>query len=47
MQIAAGEYGYNLPYFQQMLDAGAVDVLQADATRCGGISTFLKVRSIM
>ena len=25
-----------------MLDAGAVDVLQADATRCGGISVFLK-----
>lgn len=42
MKIAAGEYGYNLPYFEQMLDAGAVDVLQADATRCGGISTFLK-----
>lgn len=42
MNIAAGEYGYNLPYFEQMLDARAVDVLQADATRCGGISTFLK-----
>lgn len=42
MNIAAGEYGYNLPYFEQMLNAGAVDVLQADATRCGGISTFLK-----
>ena len=42
MQIAAGEYGYHLPYFEEMMDAGAVDVLQADATRCGGISTFLK-----
>ncbi len=42
LQVAAGEYGYNLPYFQQMTGAGAVDVLQADATRCGGISTFLK-----
>jgi len=42
MQIAAGEYGYNLPYFQEMMSAGAVDVLQADATRCGGISSFLK-----
>ncbi len=42
INIAAGEYGYNLPYFEQMLDAGAVDVLQADATRCGGISVFLK-----
>ena len=45
MNIAAGEYGYNLPYFQQMLNAGAVDILQSDATRCGGISTFLKAGS--
>ena len=36
MQIAAGEYGYDLPYFERMLAAGAVDVLQADATRCAG-----------
>jgi L-alanine-DL-glutamate epimerase-like enolase superfamily enzyme len=42
MNIAAGEYGYNLSYFEQMISAGSVDVLQADATRCGGISTFLK-----
>jgi L-alanine-DL-glutamate epimerase-like enolase superfamily enzyme len=42
MQIAAGEYGYNLPYFQEMMNSAAVDVLQADATRCGGISSFLK-----
>jgi L-alanine-DL-glutamate epimerase-like enolase superfamily enzyme len=42
MNIAAGEYGYNLPYFERMLEAEAVDMLQADATRCGGISGFLK-----
>ena len=42
MSIAAGEYGYNLPYFESMLDAGAVDILQGDATRCGGVSGFLK-----
>jgi L-alanine-DL-glutamate epimerase-like enolase superfamily enzyme len=41
--IAAGEYGWDLPYFQRMLDAGAVDVLQADVTRCGGITAFLRV----
>ena len=35
MNIAAGEYGYDLFYFRRMLDAGAVDILQADATRCG------------
>lgn len=42
INIAAGEYGYNLPYFEAMLHANAVDVLQADATRCGGITGFLK-----
>ncbi len=42
INIAAGEYGYNLPYFEAMLHAGAVDVLQADATRCGGLTGFLK-----
>jgi len=42
MNIAAGEYGFNLPYFKKMLAAEAVDVLQADATRCGGITGFMK-----
>ena len=42
MDIAAGEYGYDLVYFERMLAAGAVDVLQADATRCAGITGFLK-----
>jgi L-alanine-DL-glutamate epimerase-like enolase superfamily enzyme len=41
MDIAAGEYGYDLFYFRRMLEAGAVDVLQADASRCLGISGFL------
>jgi L-alanine-DL-glutamate epimerase-like enolase superfamily enzyme len=43
MEIAAGEYGYDLPYFQAMIAAGAVDVLQADASRCAGITGFLQV----
>lgn len=42
MAIAAGEYGYDSFYFRRMLEAGAVDVLQADATRCGGITGFLQ-----
>jgi L-alanine-DL-glutamate epimerase-like enolase superfamily enzyme len=41
--IAAGEYGDDAPYFMRMLDAGAVDVLQADVTRCGGITELLRV----
>src|SRR5581483_5174252 len=31
MEIAAGEYGYDPIYFRRMLQAGAVDVLHADA----------------
>jgi L-alanine-DL-glutamate epimerase-like enolase superfamily enzyme len=42
MEIAAGEYGYTTDYFRVMLSAGAVDVQQADATRCGGITGFLQ-----
>lgn len=41
MDIAAGEYGYDGYYFRRMIEAGAVDVLQADASRCGGITGFL------
>jgi L-alanine-DL-glutamate epimerase-like enolase superfamily enzyme len=43
MAIAAGEYGWNLPYFQRMLEAEAVHILQADVTRCGGITNMLRV----
>jgi L-alanine-DL-glutamate epimerase-like enolase superfamily enzyme len=46
MDIAAGEYGYDAPYFRRMIDAGAVDVLQADATRCGGITGFMQVSAL-
>ena len=46
MQVAAGEYGYGLHYFRHMLDAGAVDVLQADVTRCGGITAMLGVAAL-
>jgi L-alanine-DL-glutamate epimerase-like enolase superfamily enzyme len=43
MAIAAGEYGDDAPYFMRMLEAGAVDVLQADVTRCGGITELLRI----
>ncbi|HET9406298.1 MAG TPA: enolase C-terminal domain-like protein [Candidatus Sulfotelmatobacter sp.] len=46
MDIAAGEYGYDAWYFRRMLAAGAVDVLQADATRCGGITGFLQAATL-
>jgi L-alanine-DL-glutamate epimerase-like enolase superfamily enzyme len=46
MEIAAGEYGYDVQYFRRMAEAGAVDVLQADATRCCGITGFLRAGAI-
>jgi L-alanine-DL-glutamate epimerase-like enolase superfamily enzyme len=46
LDIAAGEYGYDLPYFHHMLEAGAVDCLQADVTRCGGVSALLRVSGL-
>jgi L-alanine-DL-glutamate epimerase-like enolase superfamily enzyme len=46
MDIAAGEYGYTAWYFRRMLDAQAVTILQADCTRCGGISGFLEAAAL-
>lgn len=46
MAVAAGEYGYDLPGFRRLVEAGAVDVLQADATRCGGITGFMAAAAL-
>jgi L-alanine-DL-glutamate epimerase-like enolase superfamily enzyme len=46
MEIAAGEYGYEVDYYRRMLNAGAVDVVQADITRCGGVTGFLAVAAL-
>ncbi|HZS44313.1 MAG TPA: enolase C-terminal domain-like protein [Blastocatellia bacterium] len=46
MEIAAGEYGYDQTYFRRMLEAEAVDVLQADATRCAGITGFISAAAL-
>ncbi len=46
MAIAAGEYGYDAFYFRRMLEAGAVDVLQADGSRCAGITGLLRVDAL-
>ncbi|MBV9785176.1 MAG: mandelate racemase [Acidisphaera sp.] len=46
MEVAAGEYGYESDYFRRMLQSGAVDVQQADATRCGGITGFLQAAAL-
>jgi L-alanine-DL-glutamate epimerase-like enolase superfamily enzyme len=46
IDIAAGEYGYDLIYFRRMLDVSAVDVQQADATRCAGITGFMRAAAL-
>lgn len=44
--VTAGEYGYDLDYFARMLAAGAVDCLQVDVTRCGGITEWQRVAAV-
>ncbi len=46
LEIAAGEYGYVLGDFTALLQAGAVDCLQADVTRCGGVTGLLQVAGL-
>ncbi|QYM78819.1 hypothetical protein K0B96_16170 [Horticoccus luteus] len=46
IELAEGEYGYDLHYFRRLLDAEAADVVQADATRCAGITGFMKVATL-
>jgi L-alanine-DL-glutamate epimerase-like enolase superfamily enzyme len=44
LSIAAGEYEWTLPQLGDL--AGCVDILQADVTRCGGITNLLRVDGI-
>jgi L-alanine-DL-glutamate epimerase-like enolase superfamily enzyme len=46
MEIAAGEYGWSAMYLHRMIAAEAVDVIQADATRCGGVTGFMDATAI-
>ncbi len=46
MEIAAGEYGWTAAYLKTMIEAEAVDVIQADATRCGGVTGFMEAVAI-
>jgi len=45
-EVTAGEYGYTLASFGHLLGAGAVDCFQADATRCGGITVWLRAAAL-
>ena len=46
LEVAAGEYGYVLADFVRWLAADAVDCLQADVTRCGGITGVFQVAGL-
>jgi len=46
MTLRLGNTATTAWYFRRMIDAGAVTILQADATRCGGISGFLDVAAL-
>src|SRR5690606_14646443 len=46
LDIAEGEYGYDLDYFRRLLAADAADVIMPDLTRCGGVTGFLKVAAL-
>jgi L-alanine-DL-glutamate epimerase-like enolase superfamily enzyme len=40
--VAAGEYSWSLADSAVLISAGAVDCLQLDVTRCGGVTEFLR-----
>jgi len=44
--VTAGEYGTDLYYFRRLCQAGAVDCLQIDASRCGGITEWLRAAAV-
>ena len=46
VDIAAGEYGWTAMCLRNMIEAEAVDVIQADATRCGGVTGFMDAAAI-
>jgi L-alanine-DL-glutamate epimerase-like enolase superfamily enzyme len=40
--VAAGEYSWSLADSARLIEAGAVDCLQLDVTRCGGVTEFVR-----
>lgn len=46
IEIAAGEYGYVPADFRRLVEGRCLDVLQADVTRCGGITGMLAVSAL-
>ncbi|MGA8219561.1 MAG: enolase C-terminal domain-like protein [Solirubrobacterales bacterium] len=46
IEIAAGEYNWSLFDAERLLSADAVDVLQSDVTRCGGVTELLRIDGV-
>jgi L-alanine-DL-glutamate epimerase-like enolase superfamily enzyme len=46
LEVAAGEYAYVPADFRNLVANGCVDCLQADVTRCGGITGFLRAGAL-
>ncbi|MFB7596559.1 enolase C-terminal domain-like protein [Streptomyces sp. NPDC056160] len=46
LEITAGEYAYTSRDFVNLVEGDAVDCLQADVTRCGGITALLEVAGL-
>ncbi len=46
MAIAAGEYSWSVFDSKRLLDAQAVDILQADVTRCGGLTELVRIDAL-
>ncbi|MFF9328098.1 enolase C-terminal domain-like protein [Streptomyces sp. NPDC014776] len=46
LEIAAGEYAYTTQDFVNLVEGPAVDCLQADVTRCGGITGVLEAAGL-
>jgi L-alanine-DL-glutamate epimerase-like enolase superfamily enzyme len=44
--VAAGGRGGDLAHFARLVTAGAVDCLVLDATRCGGVTDFLRAAAV-
>jgi len=44
--VAAGEYGDSLDYFHRLCAADAVDCVQVDMTRCGGVTELLRIAAV-
>ena len=44
--LAAGENEFGVQGFRELIRAGAIDIVQADACRCGGISELVRIAAL-